>query len=154
MKIKFRVDGKPPKKNGWKDKNGLIKKIRERALAARRKVDMRRGNKSKLKINLTIYTRNISTRIFSKSNKSKRYSGDLDGFISGIFDYLGPAVGNVSKKNVHDDLKKKNEINFTRPLIIDDDSQIVECNAKKVPSDEEYYTVEIIFLDENLKELD
>ena len=154
MRIEFDVDGKPPSKSGWDNKEGLIKKFREKALAARNKAGISKGDEHRVKIDLTVYTSNISDRELVKGDDPSKYSGDLDGFISGICDYLGPAEKNVTEDNVHIELKKQNEINYKIPLIIHDDAKIAEINARKVPGDKEWYRVEIVFLDENLKELD
>ena len=154
MRIEFDVDGKPPSKSGWEDKESLIRKFREEALAARNKAGKSEGDEHNVKIDLTVYTPNISVRELVKGDDPNKFSGDLDGFISGIFDYLSAIKTKPNENPIISEHLKDGNISCKIPLIIKDDSQIVEIYAQKKKDEKKRYHVEIVFLDENLKELD
>ena len=156
MKIKFDVDGKPPRKGDWGETNVLrIVELRKKALDAREKINLTRAYDNAIKLNVVIYAPNILKKDGYKQNgnyDSKRFVGDLDSYVDGICDHIHTTQ--KEKDSLPDIFKVETNISPIIPLIINDDSQIVEISAKKEENKDLKYSVEIIFLDENLKELD
>ncbi len=144
MKIKFEVDGRPPRKSNWGDKDTeLIIKLRKAALVARKDAGEDEGFDKPVKIKLTVYATNIIDMEYKQSGDDDpdRFVGDLDSLIAGVCEYLQPAPENPEIK-IDPMLKKGDGISHDRALIIKNDSQIVEINAKKEKG-EHHYKVEI-----------
>jgi len=74
----------------------------------------------------------------------KRYVGDLDSLVAGVCEYLQPAPNNRELDLSHFD--EMNEIGPNVALIVENDSQIVEINAKKIHDEILHYHVEIELL--------
>jgi len=152
MKINFNVNDKPPRKSQWgKDDAKLIIKLREAALKARNDEGINSYYAGHVKLNLIIFAPNITNLNYKPTgdNDPEKFVGDLDSFVAGICDYLhkGPIDGENDFK-VHPLFHDKPEIAPDIPLIIFDDSQIIEINAKKEPEPDgtTHYHVEVIFL--------
>ncbi|MBI1663631.1 MAG: hypothetical protein IS860_09120 [Nitrosopumilus sp.] len=147
MQIEFSVNGKPPRKSQWgTDDALLIIKLREAALDARKNAGIVGYYNDPIKVNLTVYAPNI-TNVNKKStgdDDPNKFIGDLDSFVSGVCDYLhkGPKRGE-NNFEPHPIFNEKPEIGPDVPLIIYDDSQIVEVNARKVEDDTIHYHVQI-----------
>ncbi len=142
VKISFEVKGRPPRKlrdrSLWSsdEEAPLVKKLREKALEARNKKidDCFHG---KIKLNLSIYT----NKILDKSGIHD-YVGDLDSFVSGVCESLHPA--NIEALNyLHSVFKNNVKIYPDKPILFDDDSQVIDINAKKSSSKESYYVISI-----------
>ncbi len=151
-KIRFDVDDKPPKKSQWgKDDAKLIIKLREAALKARNDAGIEKPHTGHVKLNLTIYAPNIANLNYRQTGNEdpEKFVGDLDSFVAGVCDYLhkGPIDGENNFKT-HPLFYDKHEIRPDVPLIINDDSQIIEINAKKESDDTIHYRVEVIFLND------
>lgn len=149
-KISFVVDGKPPRKSQWgKEDAELIIKLREAGLKARNDAGIGESHSGPVKLNLTIYAPNITNRNYIQTGNDdpKKFVGDLDNFVSGVCDYLhkGPIDGE-NNHTINSLFNDKPEIGPKVSLIIDDDSQIIEINAKKETGDKIYYHVEVIFI--------
>jgi len=149
-KISFDVYDKPPQKSQWgTDDAKLIIKLRESALKERNKVGMKEHYTGLVKLNLIVYAPNINNLNYRQKgdDDKKKFVGDLDSFVAGICDYLhkGPKPGENKFKS-HPLFDDKPEIGPEVALIILDDSQIVEINAKKIEDDTTHYHVEVIFL--------
>lgn len=150
-KISFDVDDKPPRKSQWGKDAKLIIKLRESALKARNDEGIDKYFSGRVKLNLIIYSPNIANITYQQTGNDdpEKFVGDLDSFVAGVCDYLhkGPKKGenNFEPSPLFDD---KPEIGPDAPLIIYDDSQIVEINAKKEEGDSTHYHVEVIFLGE------
>jgi len=150
MKLEFDVDGKPPKKSNWgKDNADMITKLREAALNARENNNIHECYTGPVKLNLIIYAPNIVDMNYKQTGDDdpKKFIGDLDSLVAGVCDYLhkGPKPGE-NKFEPHQLFLDKPEIGPVVPLIIFDDSQIVEINAKKEEDNTIHYHVEVIFL--------
>ena len=144
MKIKFKVDGRPPRKSNWGDKDAeLIIKLREAALAARKDAGVNEGYDKSIKIKLTIYATNILDVEYKQNGDDDpdKFIGDLDSLVAGVCEYLQPAPENPDIK-INPMLKKGDEISHDRALIIKNDSQIVKIDAKKEIG-KPHYNVEI-----------
>ena len=148
--IKFDVSGKLPKKSNWgKDDAEMIVRFRESALAARNKAGLSEGYEGPVKLTLIIYAPNITDMNYKQTGDDdpKKFIGDLDSLVAGVCEYLhkGPKKGenNFEPSPLFDN---KPEIGPEVPLIIDDDSQIVEIDAKKELDETTHYHVEVIAL--------
>ena len=151
MKISFDVYDKPPKKSQWgKDNAKLVIKLRESALKARTKAGMTKYYTGLVKLNLIVYAPNINNvnYIQTGNDDPNKFGGDLDSLVAGICDYLRKASTKPgeNKFKPHPLFDDRPEIGPEVPLIIFDDAQIVEINAKKKEDDTTHYHVEIIFL--------
>ena len=149
-RIDFSVDGKPPKKSQWGTEDApLVAKLREVALDARKNVGMDGYYEGPIKLKLTIYAPNIVDVDHKPTGDDDptKFIGDLDSFVAGVCEYLhkGPKKGE-NKFEPHSIFDDKPEIGPDIPLIIFDDSQIVEINAKKELDDIIHYHVEITFI--------
>ena len=150
MKTSFNVTGKPPKKSQWgTDDADLVVKLREAALIARKNDGFPEGYEGNVKLNLIIYAPNIVDVDYQQTGDDdpKKFIGDLDSLVAGVCEYLhkGPKKGenNFEPSPLFDD---KPEIGPDVSLIIADDSQIVEIDAKKELDDITHYHVEVIAL--------
>ena len=72
----------------------------------------------------------------------KRYVGDLDSLVAGVCEYLQPAPNNPELE-INPILNEKKEIGRDVALIVENDSQIVEINAKKEKSETLRYHVDV-----------
>ncbi len=150
-KISFDVYDKPPKKSQWgKDNAKLIIKLREAALKARNDKGIKKYYTGHVKLNLIVYAPNITNLNYIQKDDDdpEKYIGDLDSLVAGVCDYIqkGPKEENLF--TAHPSFKNKPEIAPDKALIIYDDSQIVEINAKKEPESNGtiHYHVEVTFL--------
>ena len=141
MRIEFEVESRPPKKHGEKsmwardDEAPYIALLRKSAVRARDKAGLRDCFRCHVKLELTVYI--PGSRLES--------AGDLDNFITGVFDSLQAADPKVMKWLHQVFREPENEdIDPRIPLLIDNDSRIVSVLARKVLIDEGqpmYYTV-------------
>ena len=148
MKISFDVYEKPPKKSNWgTDDAKLVVKFRESALIARENAGIHECYDGPVKLNLIVYAPNIADKNYKQTGDDdpKKFIGDLDSLVAGVCEYLhkGPKKGEnyFQPSPLFDD---KPEIGPEVALIINDDSKIVEINAKKEPDDTTHYHVEVI----------
>lgn len=143
-RISFEVQGKPPRKSNWgTDDAKQVIKFREEALKARKKAGLLDGFQEPVKLNLTIYAPNTTDLEYKQTgdNDPNRYVGDLDSLVAGICEYLQPAPNNPELDfRLFDG---RDEIGPNVPLIIQNDSQIVEIKAKKEESKTLRYHVDI-----------
>jgi len=143
-RISFAVMGKPPKKSNWDTEDTyLVIKFREEALKARTNAGLDDCFHESVKLNLIVYAPNTTDMKYKQTgdNDPNRYVGDLDSLVAGICEYLQRAPNNPELDFGHFD--GKDEIGPTIPLIIENDSQIVEINAKKIHDETLHYHVEI-----------
>ena len=143
--IIFDVEDKPPKKYNWgKDDADLVIKFREAALKARTEAERPDCFHESVKLNLIVYAPNPTDMKLKQTGDDdpNRYVGDLDSLVAGVCEYLQPAPNNPDLK-INPILKEKKEIGPDVALILENDSQIVEINAKKIPGDRLHYHVEI-----------
>lgn len=143
--IIFDVTGKPPKKSNWgKDHADLIIKLREEALKARKEAGISGCFRGDVKLNLIVFAPNITDREYKQTGDDdpKKFVGDLDSLIAGVCEYLQPAPTNPELK-INPIFDERSEIGPTVPLIIVNDSQIVEINAKKKLDEISHYHVEV-----------
>ena len=144
-RIVFDVEGKPPKKSNWgTDSADLVIKFREEALKARTKGGLSDYFHDSVKLNLIVYAPNIIDMNYKQTGDDdpKKFVGDLDSLVAGVCEYLQPAPTNPDLK-INPILQEKKEIGPDVALIIKDDSQIIEINAKKILDDRLHYHVEI-----------
>jgi len=135
--IKFTVKGRPPRKSTkscWSSEGEYVLKLREKALEALKKegIDHFSGP---IKLELIVFDPDITPR-----KDRSDYHGDLDTLVAGVLDSLQPAPTNPDL-GMDPILKSRNDIDPARPLIIEDDSQVVSIVAKKVKSDNVHYSV-------------
>ena len=145
QKIIFDVDGKIPKKSNWgTDDAKLIIKFREAALCARNNAKLSEGYKGAVKLSLIVYAPNIDNMDYKQTGDDdpNKFIGDLDSLITGVCEYLQPAPTNP-ELIIHSAFEGKDEIAPHIPLIIKNDAQIVEIDAKKVRDNNLCYHVEI-----------
>jgi len=148
MKISFDVTGKPPKKSQWgTDDADLVVKLREAALIARNNDGFPEGYDGNVKLNLIIYAPNIADKDYKQTGDDdpKKFIGDLDSLVAGVCEYLQPAPENPELE-ISSVFDGRDEIGPSVPLIVKDDAQIVEIDAKKELDDTTHYHVEVIAL--------
>ncbi len=136
-RIKFTVDGRPPRKNGSKscwasDEAHYVLTLRTKAYEAKNKAKLDLLT-TPVRIELTIFAPNITNR-----SNSQTYIGDLDTFVAGVCESLQPADSKVIPNII---FKDKEEIHPHKPLILKDDAQVVEVLAKKTFDTKEHYTI-------------
>jgi len=149
--IRFDVKGKPPKKSQWSTSDAiLIIKLREAALKARKNAGHFHCYHGPIKLNLTVYAPNISHVKYKQygDDDPNKFIGDLDSLVSGVCEYLqsappAPKDNTFVPSSLFDG---KDEIGPNVPLIIKNDSQIVEINAKMIPDKTPHYHVDIEFI--------
>jgi len=142
--IKFKVNGKPPKKKGksmWsKDSSQTqaVLDLRQKAYDSSKGIEIFRGA---VKLTLTIYDSNPLERIDRHD-----YLGDLDALIGGVCDALQKSPPENNELVIHDSFKEKNEIRHDKELIISDDAQItttISQKRKNSKDNESYYIISI-----------
>ena len=144
-RISFDVEGKPPKKSNWgTDDADLVIKFREEALKARMNLGLSDCFHESVKLNLIVYAPNTTEMKYKQTGDDdpKRYVGDLDSLVAGVCEYLQPAPTNPELE-INPILNEKKEIGRDVALIVKNDSQIVEINAKKIRDETLHYHVEI-----------
>ena len=147
--ISFDVEGKPPKKSQWgKDGADLVIKLRDAALDARKNAGIHHCYHGHVKLSLVVYAPNISHVHYRQTSDDdpKKFIGDLDSLVSGVCEYLQRAEPEDETFNLSPLFNEKPEIGPKVPLIIKEDSQIVEIIAKKIPNEIPHYHVEIEYL--------
>jgi len=143
--VSFDVEGKPPKKSNWgADDADLVIRLREEALKARTDAERSDCFHESVKLNLIVYAPNPTDMKYKQTGDDdpKRYVGDLDSLVAGLCEYLQPAPKNDTL-TINPILQEKKEIGPDVALIVENDSQIVEITAKKIPGDRLHYHVEI-----------
>ena len=97
-----------------------------------------------VKLKLIVYAPNILDIHYKQTGDDdpKKFVGDLDSLIAGG-EYLQPAPTNPDI-TIHEIFNEKNDIAPNIPIIVNDDSQIVEINAKKEVDYSLHYRVEVI----------
>ena len=144
-RIEFSVVGKPPKKSQWgTDDAHLIVKFREYALNARKNAVINECYDGPVKLNLIVYAPNIVNIDYKQTGDDdpQKFIGDLDSLVAGVCEYLQPAPTNPDLE-IHSVFNGRDEIGPTVPLIIKNDAQIIEINAKKELDDTLHYHVKI-----------
>lgn len=135
--IEFTVEGRPPRKGQgscWSTEGERVLKLREKALESRKKkkLDYFSGP---VRVELTVFDPNPTKR-----KDRSDYHGDLDTLVAGVLDSLQPAPTNEGFE-MDPLLKSRNDIDPTKPLIIEDDSQVVSIKAKKIEAEKSSYKV-------------
>jgi len=142
-KIKFQVEGRPPRKTEdrscWSIRSKeweYIYKLRECAFNAKKLDNVDWCVTTNAKISIIIHATNLTKK------DEHEHIGDLDTFVAGIFEAIQPAPQNPT---LDIDKKLKNHPDFGSriPLLIEDDSYITEVNAKKIKNDVTFYEIEI-----------
>ena len=142
-KIKFKVEGRPPRKTEdkscwsvnskeWK----YIYKLRECAFKAKKLAGLDDYFTTNAKISIIIHAPNLTKK------DEHAHIGDLDTFVAGIFEAIQPAPQNETLV-IDEKLKNHPDIGSEIPLLIEDDSYITEINAKKIKNDDTFYEIEI-----------
>lgn len=147
MAISFTVQGKPPKKSKWgrADASKVIQ-LRRAAREARDRVpgwDIH----APVRLELVVYMQDITQPSYARQGEDpETIIGDLDGLVSGICDYLQSAPDNPDIK-MDSALAGDPYIGPKVPVVIMNDVQVVEIDAKKIESESLYYTVSITPVD-------
>ncbi len=143
-KIKFKVEGRPPRKTEdrscWSVNSKeweLIYKLRECAFEAKKPYGVDDYFKTNAKISIVINAPSLTKK------DEHEHIGDLDTFVAGIFEAIQPAPQNETLV-VDEKLKNHPDIGSEIPLLIEDDSYITEVNANKIKNDDTFYEIEII----------
>jgi len=140
--ITFTLEGRPPKKSdanscwGSKEANYVFK-LREKALEVRRKVGLDDCFHGPVKLELTVYAKNITNR-----KNTHNYVSDLNTLIAGILESLQPAANNPTIK-INPIFNEREDIGPKVPLIIEDDAQVITIIAKKIESKIQRYSLTI-----------
>jgi len=141
-KIKFSVEGKPPKKTTgslWSENSNqteLVVNLRQKAFEASKKANLKNHLQGSVKLTLTVYSPNIL------ENKDRHdYVGDLDALVGGVFECLQPAPKNNPELKVDPALKNRKNIGSDLALIVADDAQIATTVAKKRQNEKTFYVV-------------
>ncbi len=138
MSVEFKVQGKPPKKDGansmWGKKSEAqnIVNLRKAATTARNEINITPFT-GRVSIELTIYADNAVIESM----------GDLDNFITGICDGLQAAD---PRANMQDLIL--NEGTPYQPVLYHTDAKVCNIQAKKIPIENQdtYYTVKVMEL--------
>jgi len=138
-KIFFEVEGRPPRKSGAKscwasDEANYVLALRLKANEAKNKAKLDLLT-TPVRIELSIFSPNTTDR-----SNSQTYIGDLDTFVAGVCESLQPADSKVIPNII---FQGKDEVHPHKPLILKDDSQVVEVLAKKTFDTKEHYTISI-----------
>jgi len=145
--VKFDVRGKPPRKHDnqsiWshpKESRRVIL-LREKALESSKGMDHEVIFIGPVRLELVVFAPNILERNYKQihDDDPQAYVGDLDSFVAGVCESLKP---NLEVKG-GPEFEGRNDISPSRPLIIDDDSQIVSIKAEKRTSEDIHYTVTV-----------
>ena len=147
--IVFDVKGKPPKKSQWgTDDANLVIKLREEALKARNDAEIFGCYHGHIKLSLVVYAKNITHMQYRQigDDDPKKFIGDLDSLVAGVCEYLQRAIPQDDTFTPSSLFEAKPEIGPEVPLIIKNDSQIVEINAKKMFDENLHYRVEIEYI--------
>jgi len=135
MSISFKVQGKPPKKDGsssmWGKKSEALNIVNLRNAAIKAREDQNTGLfSSRIGIDLIIYA----------SEKEIESMGDLDNFVTGICDGLQAADPRAKMQDV---IKNECIVDPLQPVLFYTDAKVFEINAKKIPVKENngYYEV-------------
>lgn len=146
VEISFTVQGKPPRKSGWGSKTDApgIARLRHEALRARNHAGLDCCVAGPVRLELAVYAPNVTDPDYRQSGDDdpEKVVGDLDGLISGVCDYLQAAPTDQPDMKI-DSVLTDSDINHAVPIIIKDDMQIVEIDARKIRSESLYYTVRI-----------
>jgi len=140
--IKFKVDGKPPKKTTgslWSENSKqteLVVNLRKNAFEASKKKGLNIPFQGPIKLTLTIYDPNPLER-----KDRHDYLGDLDSYIAGVFESLQPLPPEINKLKIDSSLKDNKEISYDMVSIVADDAQIASIIAKKLENKKPSYTV-------------
>jgi len=145
LKLQFIVDGRPPRKSGAKscwasDEANYVLKLRLKALEVKKQANLLEPITAPVRIELTIFSPNIADR-----SNAQTYLGDLDTFVAGVCESLQPADSKVIPNVI---FQGKEDVHPHKPLIINDDSQVVEVLAKKLEGEPERYSLVIETLEE------
>lgn len=129
MFLTFKVQGKPPKKDGsssmWGKKSEIsnLVNLRNSAYEAN-KINEYKLFEGKLSIDLTIFS----------NQKQIESMGDLDNFVTGICDGLQSAD---PRANMSEEIIQKSLISPKKPLLFYSDAKVYEIVARKVSIQEE-----------------
>jgi len=135
MSVEFKVQGKPPKKDGsnsmWGKKSEAqnIVNLRKAAITARNEIDTSPYT-GRVSIELTIYA----------DNSVIESMGDLDNFITGICDGLQAADTRAKMQGLI-----LNECEPYQPVLYYTDAKVYNIQARKIPIENQdtYYTVKV-----------
>ena len=143
VKIKFEVDGKPPQKSMWGAENDLVANFRKAASKAKIDKGLNRSLSGPVRLNLTIYAKNIIDRQRQETfpNDPDAYVGDLDNLVTGVCEYLQSGPPNPDTK--FSSFLKTPDTDHKKEILIHDDAQFAEISSQKIKSDKNYYHVEI-----------
>jgi Holliday junction resolvase RusA-like endonuclease len=137
VRVVFRVAGKPPKKIRGKSlwtadsQASLVRELRKAAYIERENLKIEPlKNEVLLQIEVQLPTLN------NNPMRQELFWGDLDNIVSGICESLQKA--NTRYKFISDDSANG------KPILYDDDSQIVSINAIKTVSDSEPASYRVI----------
>ena len=126
VEIKFEVDGKPPHKSMWGDENNLVANFRKAASKAKIDEGLDRSLSGPVRLNLTIYAKNIIDRQRQETfpNDPDAYVGDLDNLVAGVCEYLQSGPTNPDTK--FSSFLNSSEPDQKKEILIHDDAQFVE----------------------------
>ena len=151
-RIKFTVDGKPPKKTKpslWSEhspQTQLVLNLRQKAYDSSKTIGQNEYLHGPVKLTLTVYDPNPLER-----KDRSDYLGDLDALIGGVFESLQPSPPEDNNLVIDPLLKEKKEIRNDVALIIADDAQITTTISQKRKNKRTFYTV-LIEKDNNFSE--
>jgi hypothetical protein len=132
MRIEFRVEGLPPKKDGansmW-SKPGEAKKLRLLRLAAIQALAGHPPLQKNIRLTLRAHI----------ASENTRNTGDLDNFLTGICDGLQAADPRARPAIRFEDV-----IHPTRVIAIEDDTEVIEILASKVIGSVETQFYEVV----------
>lgn len=142
-KIVFTVEGKPPQKSRWGDENNLVANFRKAASKAKLDAKLDRSLSGPVRLNLTIYAKNIIDRQRQETfpNDPDAYIGDLDNLVTGICEYM--QSGPVNPDTKFSSFLNNSEADPKKEILIHDDAQFIEIFSRKIESKKNYYHVEI-----------
>lgn len=128
MKIEFKVEGKPPKKDGAKSmwgKNSEAQNIVNLRNAAFRKREETIKEPFNSRVSLEL--------IINAPESELERMGDLDNFITGVCDGLQAAD---PRAKMNDIISQESLMDPRLPLLLFTDAKVFEISAKKVKSQE------------------
>lgn len=139
--IRVEMGGRPPSKSKsksiWRDPIAeRVLRLRLAILDEKKKLGIRGPLESQVKITLDVHGLNIDNPKIPQT-----YVGDIDSLIAGTCDSIRMANHNMTSPSPV--FEGHDEVRHDIPLLIKDDSQVVEADAKKAESADEWYILTV-----------
>ena len=138
------VEGRPPSKSGpksiWRSPIAArVLRLRLAILEEKKKSGIRGPLKQRIRMTLNVHGPNVDNPKIPRT-----YVGDIDSLMAGTCDSIRMANHNMTRPSPV--FEGHDEVGPGIPLLIKDDSQVVEADAKKAESVDEGYVLTVLEL--------